>query len=99
MLSPRGACGVERAELNGHVDSDHTTEAPQRTYVLHRTGHTQEEHQFLREGCGRPGPSARQSCSNAPRTRCLDEDASPALDGGHGSDDIHRLDLRSPEAT
>jgi hypothetical protein len=70
-----------------------TTEAPQRTDVLHRTGHTQEEHQFLRKGRERVGFPARQSGSNPSRSRSVDEDASAALDGGHGSDDLYRLDL------
>ncbi len=28
----------------------------------------------------------------------VDEDASPAVDGGHGSDHLHDLDLRSSQA-
>jgi hypothetical protein len=34
---------------------------------------------------------------NTPRPRRLDEGASPTLDGGYGSYDLHGLDLRSPE--
>jgi len=37
MLSPRGARGVQKAELNGNVDSDNNHGGSSRTYVLHRT--------------------------------------------------------------
>jgi hypothetical protein len=37
-----------------------TTEAPRRTYVLHRTGRSQEDNQLLREGCQRSGSPGRQ---------------------------------------
>ena len=37
-----------------------TTEAPQRHYVLHRTGCSQEDDQLLREGCERSGSPGRQ---------------------------------------
>src|SRR5260370_15601789 len=73
-----------------------TTEAPQRTYVLHRTGCSQEDNQLLRQGCQRSGPAGRQDRSNATRTRRLDEDSSATMDSGYGSNDFHRLDLRSP---
>src|SRR5207245_6377157 len=36
MLSPGGARGVEKAELNGNVDSDYDHGGSSRTYVLHR---------------------------------------------------------------
>ena len=37
-----------------------TTEAPQRRYVLHRTGCTQEDHQLLRKGRSWPSAAGRQ---------------------------------------
>src|ERR1700741_4235093 len=64
MLSPRGARGVQSAELSGYADSEN-----------------------------RPG-----RC-DALGTGQLDEDASAALDGGDGSNDLHRLDLRSSATT
>jgi hypothetical protein len=42
---------LKKAELNGTLIQTTTTEAPRRTYVLHRTGCAQEDHQLLRQGC------------------------------------------------
>src|SRR5216683_2048294 len=70
-----------------------TTEAPQRTYVLHRTGCSQEDDQLLCQGCERSGPPGRPDRSNATRTEWLDEDSSSTLDRGDGSNDFHWLDL------
>src|SRR5438445_2217973 len=53
MLSPGGARGVEKAELNGNVDSENNHGGSSRTYVLHRTGCSQEDDQLLRQGCER----------------------------------------------
>ena len=47
MLSPGGARGVEKAELNGNVDSDYNHGGSSRTCVLHRTGCSQEDDQLL----------------------------------------------------
>src|SRR4029077_45700 len=98
MLSPGGARGVEKAELNETVDSDNNHGGSSRTYVLHRAGCSQEDDQLLRQGCERSGAPGRPDRSNATRTRRLDEDSSATLDGGHGSDDFHGLDLRSSAA-
>src|SRR5256886_4786640 len=95
MLSPRGARGVERLNSTGTLIQTTTTEAPQRTYVLHRTGCSQEDDQLLRQGCQRSGSPGRPGRSNTLGTGRLDEDASATLGGGHGSNDFHRLDLRS----
>src|SRR5438132_12594493 len=97
MLSPRGARGVEKAELNGNVDSDYNHGGSLRTYVLHRIGCTQEDDQLLRQGCEWSSSPGRQAWGNAPRAGHLDESASAALDCGHGSDHLHRLALRSSE--
>src|SRR5207245_7213072 len=99
MLSPEGARGVEKAELNETVDSDNNHGGSSRTYVLHRARCSQEDHQLLRQGCERSGAPGRQGGGNTLGTRRLDEDASAALDGGDGSYDFHRLDLRSSTAT
>src|SRR5438132_5776221 len=96
MLSPGGARGVEKAELNGNVDSDNNHGGSSRTYVLHRARCSQEDDQLLRQGCGRPGSPRRRDRSNALGTGRLDEDASATLDRGDGGNDFHWLDLRSP---
>src|SRR6266576_4956547 len=95
MLSPRGARGVEKAELNGNVDSDNNHGGSSRTYVLHRAGCSQEDDQLLRQGCERSSSPGRQAWSNTLRAGQLDEDSSAALDGCDGSNDFYRLDLRS----
>src|SRR5437660_4841390 len=99
MLSPGGARGVEKAELNGNVDSDYNHGGSSRTYVLHRTRCSQEDDQLLRQGCERSGSPGRQGWSNTLGTGRLDEDASATLDSGDGSHDFHRLDLRSSTST
>src|ERR1700746_164941 len=99
MLSPGGARGVEKAELNGNVDSDHNHGGSSRTYVLHRAGCSQEDDQLLRERCERPDSARRTDRSNTATTGRMDEDASAALDGCNGSHDFHRLDLRSSTST
>src|ERR1700731_2476305 len=96
MLSPGGARGVEKAEL---IDSDNNHGGSSRTYVLHRARCSQEDDQLLRQGCEWSSSPRRQGWGNALGTRRLDEDASAALDGGDGSHDFHRLDLRSSTAT
>src|SRR5216683_8041989 len=99
MLSPGGARGVEKAELNGNVDSDNNHGGSSRTYVLHRVRCSQEDDQLLRQGCERSGSPGRQGWGNTMGTGRLDEDASATLDGGHGGDDFHRLDLRPSAPT
>src|SRR5207244_4827020 len=95
MLSPRGARGVEKAELNGNVDSDNNHGGSSRTYVLHRAGCSQEDDQLLRQGCEWSSSPGRQAWGNAPRAGHLDENSAAALDGGDGGNDLHRLALRS----
>src|SRR5437667_12050048 len=99
MLSPGGARGVAKAELNGDVDSDYNHGGSSRTYVLHRTRCSQEDDQLLRQGCERSGSPGRQGWGNTLGTGRLDEDASATLDGGDGSHDFHRLDLRPSAST
>src|SRR6266705_4242091 len=99
MLSPGGARGVKKAELNGNVESDYDQGGSSRTYVLHRTGCSQEDDQLLRQGCERSGSQGRQGWGNAMGTGRLDEHASATLDGGDGSHHFHRLDLRSSTST
>ncbi len=78
MLSPGGARGVEKAELNGNVDSDNNHGGSSRTYVLHRAGCSQENDQLLREACERSGSPGRPDRSYAMGTGRLDQDSSPA---------------------
>src|SRR2546422_2083326 len=99
MLSPGGARGVEKAELNETVDSDNNHGGSSRTYVLHRTRCAQEDDQLLRQGCEWSGSPGRQGWGNAMGTGRLDEDASAALDRSYGSNDFYRLDLRSSAST
>src|SRR5438132_6194284 len=73
MLSPRGARGVEKAELNGNVDSDNNHGGSSRTYVLHRAGCSQEDDQLLRQGCEWSSSPGRQAWGNAPRAGHLDD--------------------------
>src|SRR5438552_13378744 len=84
----------KKAELNGNVDSENGGSS--RAYVLHRTGCSQEDDQLLRQGCKRSGSPRRRSWGNSLGTGRLDEDASATLDHSDGSNDFHRLDLRSP---
>src|SRR5438132_12141135 len=79
MLSPGGARGVEKAELNGNVDSDYDHGGSSRTYVLHRARCSQEDDQLLRQGCERSGSPGRQGWGNTLGTGRLDEDASATL--------------------
>src|SRR6267378_1292088 len=95
MLSLRGARGVEKAELNGNVDSENNHGGSSRTYVLHRTGCSQEGNQLLRKGCERSGSPGRKSWGDTMGTRRLDGDPASTLDRGDGGNDFHRLDLRS----
>src|SRR6266516_6451914 len=99
MLSPGGARGVKKAEFNGNVDSDYNRGGSSRTYVLHRARCSQEDDQLLRQGCERSGSAGRQGWGDTLGTRRLDENASATLDGGDGSHDFHRLDLRSSTST
>src|SRR3984893_2242797 len=99
MLSPvRSAWCYKRLNSTGTLIQRTTMEAAQGHYVLHRAGCSQEDDQLLRQGCERSGPPGRPDRSNATRTRRLDENSSATLDGGHGSDDFHGLDLRSSAA-
>src|SRR5438128_9715060 len=78
----------KKAELNGNVDSENNHGGSSRTYVLHRTGCSQEDDQLLRQGCERSGSPGRPDRSNTLGTGRLDEDASATLDRSHGSNDL-----------
>ncbi len=70
----------KKAELNGNVDSENNHGGSSRTYVLHRTGCSQENDQLLCQGCERSGSPGRPDRSNTRGTGRLDEDASATLD-------------------
>src|SRR5260370_21222501 len=65
---------------------------------LHRFGRSQENDQLLREGRQWPCLRRRFDARHGIDSGHVDEDASTAVDGGHGSDHLHGLDLRSSEA-
>src|SRR2546425_1287824 len=88
----------KKAELNRNVDSENNHGGSSRTYVLHRTGCSQEDDPLLRQGCERSGSPGRPGRSDTVGTGGLDEESSATLDGGDGSNDFHRLDLRSSAA-
>src|SRR5215469_1596606 len=93
MLSPGGARGVQRLNSTKTLIQRTTTQAPRRTYVLHRTGCSQEDDQLSRVGCQRSGSPRRSDPSHTTRARRLDENSPAAME-----DDFHRLDLRSSAA-
>src|SRR3974390_652775 len=84
MPSPGGARGVQKLNSTGTLVQRTTTEAPRRTYVLHRTGCSQEDDQLLRERRQRSGSPRRQDRGDAMRTGWLDENPSSALERGYG---------------
>src|SRR6266436_848465 len=88
-----------KAELSDHADSETTKEAPHAEYVLPRTGCSQENDQLLREGWKRQRSRRRCHFRHTRGSGQMDEDASAAVDSGDGSHPLHRLDLRSSEAT
>jgi hypothetical protein len=75
----------EAAELSGELTQRTTSEAPQRRYVLHRTGRSQEDDQLLREGRGWLCAPGRQNWFEPARTGRVGENASSATDDGDGS--------------
>ena len=86
---------LHRLELSGDADSENNHGGSSRTYILHRTGRTQEDDQLLREGREWADPTGRQGWIDPMRAGLLDEDSAPAVDRGDGSDDLQWLDLRS----
>ena len=77
------------------ADSENNLGGSSETYVLHRTGCSQEDDQFLREGRSWSCVPGRQDRFNPVRTGRVDRDVAPTPDDRHGSDDLYRVDLRS----
>jgi len=85
---------LQKAELSAQADSENNLGGSSETYVLHRTRCTQEDDQLLREGRGWPCAPGGQDCINSPRTGRVDWDYAAAPHDRHGSNDLHRVDLR-----
>src|SRR5215470_13257955 len=88
-----------KAELSDRADSQTTKEAPPCRDVLHRFGCSQEKDQLLRKGWKWQRSHRRCNSCHTIGPGQMDEDASAAVDSSDGSHYLHRLDLRSPEAT
>jgi hypothetical protein len=90
MLSRGGARGVTKAELSATLIQRTTSQAPQRRYVLHRTGCSQEDEQLLRQ---------RQGWLDPMRAGCVDRNAAPATHDRDGSDHFYGLDRSGQRKT
>src|SRR6266853_5493649 len=75
-----------------------TRRSPRGHYALCGLRHSQEDHQFLREAGGWNHSERRRGESYAQGSEPVDGDTSEAVDGGHGSDHLHQLGVRSPAA-
>src|ERR1700721_2997739 len=95
--SKGGALGVEKLN-SADADSEIPRRLPHATYVLHRTGCSQAQDQLLREGRQWPDSCRRIDFRHTSGAGPLDAIAAAAVERGNGSDDVHRLDLRSPPA-
>src|SRR5580698_2377263 len=72
---------------------------PHATYVLHRTGYSQEDDQLLREGWQWRDSFGRHDSGHTFGPGPLDENSAATVDGGDGSHGFYRMDLRSVAAT
>src|SRR5205809_2279566 len=100
MLSPaRSAWCTKKLNSTGTLIQTTTTEAPQgHMYYIGLDVH-KKTISYCVKGCERSGSPGRQGWGDTLGTRRLDENASATLDGGNGSHDFHRLDLRSSTST
>src|SRR5579871_2676997 len=92
----RSLQGLQRAELSGTLIQKQT-QGGSSTYVLHRPGRAQEDHQLLREESERRDSFGRRRECHADRAGRVVAHAAAALDRRVGSDAVHQLDLRSLE--
>src|SRR6266853_1771451 len=88
----------KKAELSDRADSDTTKEAPPWRLCTTSVWMFTRKRSLLREGRQWPYPRSRFNTRHTIRVGHVDEDASPAVDSGHGSDHLHGLDLRSSQA-
>src|SRR5882757_8638178 len=94
-MSHGGALGVEQLNSATALIQKQPRRLLYAEYVLHRARCSQENDQLLREGRQRPYSRRGHDSRHAIDSGHVDEDASTAVDGGHGSDYFHELDLRS----
>src|ERR1039458_2882255 len=95
----RSRLGVQqKAELSTELIQRQTQGGSSGTYVLHRTGRTQEDNQLLHQAGGWRGACRRQTRRHPAGPGRLAAWFTAALDRGPGSHDFHRLDLRLLEA-
>src|SRR5712691_10983678 len=94
MNKSGGALGVKKLNSATALIQKQPRRLPYGDYVLHRFGCSQENDQLLRERRRRPYPLRRYTSRHTIGSGRVDEDPSPAVDGGHGSDHLHGLDLR-----
>src|SRR6266567_231313 len=97
-MSHGGALGVKKMNSATALIQIQPRRLPHGNYVLHRFGCSQENDQLLCEGRQWPYLRGRFASCYTLAPRHLDENASAAVDGGHGSDHFHVLDLRSSPA-
>src|SRR5258708_6934924 len=97
-ISHGGALGVKKLNSATALIQIQPRRLPHGDYVLHRFGCSQENDQLLREGRQWPYLRRRLDTRHAIDSGPVDEDASPAVDSGYGSDHLHGLDLRSSQA-
>src|ERR1022692_4428011 len=91
--------GVQRAELSAELIQSQTQGGSSKLYVLHRPGPTQEDNQLLHQERRRRDARRRHHRRPAAGAQRLAGHFATTLDRSHGSDAVHRLDLRLPEAT
>src|SRR6266853_5799180 len=94
-MSHGGALGVKKLNSATALIQIQPRRLTHGDYVLHRFGCSQENDQLLREGRQWTYLCRRFDTRHAIDSGHVDEDASAAVDGGHGSDYFHELDLRS----
>src|SRR5881275_3704143 len=96
MLSPaRSAWCTKKLNSTGTLIQRTTTEAPQgHMYYIGPDVHKKTISYCVKDASGQVHQEG-QIRSNTLGTGRLDEDASATLDRSHGSNDFHRLDLRS----
>src|SRR5260370_27296476 len=97
-ISHGGALGVEKLNSATMLIQIQPRRLLHGDYVLHRFGRSQENDQLLREGRQWRYLCRRFDTRHAIDSGHVDEDASPAVASGPGSDHLHGLDLRSFQA-
>src|SRR5258708_17390004 len=94
-MSDGGGLGVKKLNSETALIQIQPRRLPHGDYVLHRFGCSQENDRLLREGRQWADLRSRFDTRYTIRDGYVDENASPGVDGGHGSDHLHGLSLRS----